>query len=71
MKPKEFIKKIIINARVISTSPIATSCLKDDDNPSNPSNCDVTPTEIVGTFTTMTPAQQVQANIIEIEMVCY
>lgn len=64
MKRKEFLKKSLMGAGVITILPMAASCSSDDDNGSDPSNCDVTPTEIAGPFPIMTPAQQVQANII-------
>lgn len=75
MDRKKFIKNGIISLGAIVALPFAvTSCSKDDGdvstssptdgNGNNPNNCDVSPTETIGPFPIITPAQLAQANII-------
>lgn len=64
MDRKKFFKNGLLGLGSIALPGVITSCSKDDDGDTNLNGCAVSPSETVGPFPILTPAQYVRASII-------
>lgn len=65
MERKDFLKNGLLGlGAVVGIPVILSSCSKNDDDPLNPGSCATSPTETIGPFPILTPAELVRASII-------